>query len=151
MDHGHNRRGARTPTYNSWVGMCTRARNANRPNADRYVGRGITMAPEWSDFSVFLADMGERPEGHTLERRNNDLGYSRDNCCWATPKTQRRNTSHCVYVLLAEERMLVVDALAKIGRDWRHYRGARWGRKRRSAQEAIDHLVACNRSRSGCQ
>jgi hypothetical protein len=139
--HGHDGKGHRSPTYTSWVGMKTRVSNPNRHNSARYVSRGIDMDPRWQDFETFLADMGERPAGTTLEREDNDRGYWPSNCAWATAAQQRRNTAHCVYVDLHGQRLMVIDALAALGRDWRHYRGARWGRKRRTAQEAIDHFV----------
>ena len=61
-----------------------------------YGARGITVCSEWLDFENFLADMGERPDGHSLERRDNNLGYSKANCCWATKKEQARNTRNTV-------------------------------------------------------
>lgn len=57
----------------------------------QYGGRGITVCDEWKDFAVFLADMGEQPDGMTLERNHPDFGYSPSNCTWATPLAQARN------------------------------------------------------------
>ncbi len=54
-------------------------------------GRGIKICDRWSNFENFLADMGERPQGTTLDRTNNDLGYGPDNCCWRTPREQANN------------------------------------------------------------
>lgn len=71
--------------------MKARCNNPNHPSADYYSERGITYDPAWEDFEVFLADMGERPPGTTLDRENNDLGYSKENCRWATPKQQANN------------------------------------------------------------
>jgi hypothetical protein len=59
----------------------------------RYKGRGIAIAKSWHDFQVFLEDMGPRPAGTSIERINNDLGYSKENCKWATRDEQGRNTS----------------------------------------------------------
>ena len=64
-------------------------------NFSRYGGRGITVAEEWkNDFAKFLEDMGPKPSPkHSIERKDNDLGYSRDNCIWATSRQQSRNRS----------------------------------------------------------
>lgn len=59
----------------------------------RYMDRGIAIDPRWDDYAVFLADMGERPVGKTLDREDNDLGYSKENCKWSTPKEQANNRS----------------------------------------------------------
>ena len=54
-------------------------------------GRGITICERWRIFENFLADMGEKPEGRTIDRRDNDGNYEPGNCRWATPKEQRAN------------------------------------------------------------
>lgn len=101
--HGHARNDgsggrATSPEYRSWKAMLERCRNPNAPNFHLYGGRGIAVCDRWqgSDgFLNFLADMGERPEGKTLDRVNGDGDYSPDNCRWADAKTQssnRRNT-----------------------------------------------------------
>lgn len=89
--HGHNGL-KRNPTYQSWAGIIQRCHNPKNRAYSYYGGRGITVCDRWRSYENFYADMGERPVGLTLERRRNDLGYSPDNCYWATRKTQMRNT-----------------------------------------------------------
>ena len=95
IKHGHHRRhnGRHTPspTYISWAGMLTRCRNSKQRCYTNYGGRGITVCKRWLTFKNFLADMGERPAGLTLDRINNDGNYEPKNCRWATLKEQRNN------------------------------------------------------------
>lgn len=81
----------RSPTWRSWQNMLTRCLNPKRERYKDYGGRGITVCKRWLKFENFLADMGERPEGLTLDRRNNNRGYSKANCRWATRSEQARN------------------------------------------------------------
>lgn len=82
-----------SPTYSTWIAMRTRCNNPRRDNSDRYIERGIKICERWNIFENFLEDMGERPEGMTLDRWPNMNGdYGPDNCRWATPIEQARNT-----------------------------------------------------------
>lgn len=81
-----------TSTYEIWCGMIKRCTNENNHAWDRYGGRGITVCDRWLfSFENFLEDMGERPEGLSLERVRNNEGYRPDNCKWATYMEQGRN------------------------------------------------------------
>jgi hypothetical protein len=71
--------------------MNARCSNPRHKAFANYGGRGITVSKEWRDPLNFFNDMGPRPEGFTLERRDNNLGYSRENCYWADRKTQNMN------------------------------------------------------------
>jgi hypothetical protein len=89
--NGSSRAGA-TPTYYSWANMIQRCTNPNHPRFADWGGRGITVEPRWLDYANFLADMGERPAGVTLNRKDNNGPYSHGNCEWAGPAAQAANS-----------------------------------------------------------
>jgi len=78
-----------TKTYKVWNNMKKRCNQ--KKNYPRHGGRGITYDPYWEKFDNFLEDMGERPDGYTLDRINNDGNYTKDNCRWATYEEQNIN------------------------------------------------------------
>lgn len=81
-----------TPTWKSWQMMKSRCNNPRYSQYKDYGGRGITYDPDWEDFKNFLADMGERPKGKTLDRfPDHDGPYNKNNCRWATKVEQQRN------------------------------------------------------------
>jgi hypothetical protein len=92
LRHGHKRVGLQTGTYRTWCMMKNRCSNPNSNRFQYYGGRGITVCLAWkSNFKNFLRDMGDRPDGMTIDRINNDKGYFKENCRWADKKTQSRN------------------------------------------------------------
>lgn len=90
--HGHAPRGAPTATYRTWTAMQRRCRDTRDVHWPQYGGRGIRVCDRWMDYAAFLADMGERPTGLTLDRIDNDRDYAPDNCRWATGSQQSNNT-----------------------------------------------------------
>lgn len=89
---------SKSSTYQSWHNMIQRCNNPNTPNYKNYGGRGITVCSEWTDFTQFLKDMGEKPQGYSIERKNNNSGYCPENCIWASKKEQANNRRGNIYV-----------------------------------------------------
>ncbi len=96
-----------TPSYQLWDGMVRRCSNKNHAAYENYGARGIKVCERWLEFSNFYEDMGVRPDGMSLDRIDNNKGYSPDNCRWATHKQQCRNTrSNHLKTLFCETRTI---------------------------------------------
>jgi hypothetical protein len=94
-----------TTTYWAWQSMMQRCYNPKNAWYSRYGGRGINVCERWHKLENFVSDMGTRPPKLTLERINNELGYSKSNCKWATWTEQARNRSSVKLTELEIERI----------------------------------------------
>jgi len=102
-----------TPTYIVWRVMWARTANKKHKSYQRY--KKFVPVDRWKSFENFLADMGERPSGMTLDRIDNSRGYSPDNCRWADAYTQQANTKKNIYVLLDGEKLCLKEACRRTG------------------------------------
>lgn len=104
------------PEYKTWGSMRARCLNPKHSQYKDYGGRGITIIPEWYSFAAFYADMGPRPSPqHSIDRINNDLGYSPENCRWATRKEQARNKRNTILLTYRGETMTIPDWAQTLG------------------------------------
>jgi hypothetical protein len=108
----HGKKG--TKVYRAWNAMLTRCYNINYPNYSRYGGRGIFVCKEWrTSFIQFFRDMGDPPGAqYQLDRIDNNIGYSKENCHWVTPAENTRNRSN---VRLDEFQVIEIRKMKKEG------------------------------------
>lgn len=119
LRHGHANVGKISPTYKTWESMMRRGRGTDPEKRKYYIERGITVCERWMKFENFLADMGERPNGASLDRIDVNGGYEPENCRWATQRQQSRNRRN--------NRILEFDGRAQPVADWAEYLGINQG------------------------
>lgn len=101
--------------YNLWKAMRMRCLSPKVKAYDSYGGRGIRICERWDSFENFVADMGPRPEGMTLERKDNDGNYEPANCVWASRTNQANNRRSNRIVEYAGERLTLAELSRKFG------------------------------------
>jgi hypothetical protein len=125
MKHGYSK----TPTYFCWDHMKQRCYNSKHKSYKDYGDRGIIVCDRWLKFENFLADMGEVPEGLSLDRYPDVNGnYEPHNCRWATDTEQNRNRRNTVMVIFKRDKIALVELAEKLGISYpalynRHQRG----------------------------
>ncbi len=120
LKHGHaptkGRPGSRT--YKSWQSMKSRCLNTSSYGFQYYGGRGIKFCDSWADFSCFLADMGERPQGTELDREDNNGNYCKENCRWVTHTKNNRNKENNHIIDFNGEKLCLAEWAEKTGIGW---------------------------------
>lgn len=113
--HGDAGRGKRAPELGIWMSMKNRCESPLVNNYARYGGRGITVCDRWKySYQNFLSDMGRKPTpGHSIDRIDNEKGYSPENCQWATTKEQQNNRR--------DNRKITFDGETKTLAQWAEY------------------------------
>ncbi len=106
---------AYTRTHRIWRSMLQRSTNPKIAQSHNYSGRGISVCERWRSFENFVADMGECPPRHSIDRINNDGNYEPSNCRWASKRTQSENTSQVKLVQLNGESMSTAEAMRRLG------------------------------------
>lgn len=103
--------GTKRPEYRIWRAMLERCENKNNKSYKDYGDRGVTVCERWREsFASFLEDIGSRPDGHTIERIDVNVGYCKENCRWATRFDQARNKTN--------SRLLAHGGITKCLSDW---------------------------------
>lgn len=101
--------------YPTWAAMMSRCYNPNNSGYHNYGGRGIKVCKRWHDIETLYLDMGEKPEGHSIDRIDNDGDYCPENCRWATKKEQNRNRRDNVVLTYKGERKTLIEWAESLG------------------------------------
>lgn len=113
--HGYATRKNRHPTYSIWLTMIARCHCPTSMGYPSYGARGIRVCERWRTFEHFLADMGARPPGTSIDRINNDGDYEPDNCRWATKKEQDNNRRTTQFLEVWGIRRPIMDWARRVG------------------------------------
>lgn len=142
--HGHAANYRPSPTYGCWSGMISRCSDAASCSYSQYGGRGITVCERWKKFENFLADMGEKPGGKSLDRfPGNNGNYELSNCRWATRLEQQNN--------MRSNRLITHNGETHTVAEWARIKGMRYttllGRFQHGwgIQEALNRDIATSR------
>jgi hypothetical protein len=111
--HGHAKSDGLSPTYIVWQNMINRCKPENADKYPHY--KDIDVCERWLSFENFLCDMGERPEGLTIDRIDGTKGYQKDNCRWVDMATQNRNRRDNVWIRFADKILCRTDAMKAYG------------------------------------
>lgn len=115
LKHGHTRNTKPTPTYISWANMMARCRAVSGANYRNYGSRGIVVCERWAKFENFLTDMGERPDGTSIDRIDNDGNYDPGNCRWTDISTQIGNRRRSRYLEAFGRRQTLTEWARELG------------------------------------
>ena len=113
--HGLARQGKVVSEFWIWSHMKQRCSNPNNEYYADYGGRGIEVCERWQKFENFYSDMGQRPSGLTLERKNVNEGYSLDNCIWASRAQQARNKRTSHFITFNGRTQVITDWASEVG------------------------------------
>lgn len=131
----------RRSSYHVWAKMLQRCENPNNPKYRIYGARGISVDQRWKSYECFVQDMGERPDGLTLDRVDVNGNYCKENCRWATLKQQSNNTRSNVVI----ERHGVVYTLKQLAESEKVNYKMLWKYVRGQGQEIESALLRCKK------
>jgi len=109
------KRNSQNRTYATWIGMRSRCRSKNHCQFKHYGGRGIRVCKRWDSYDNFLSDMGEKPDGMSIERIDVDGDYTPENCRWATQSQQMRNMRITRRVVVDGKTYIAADLADQLG------------------------------------